>query len=618
MITRRRVLLALVLLVLGVGFAARCAYVLAGTARDLDEAEELIDQAVRSLGDGEVADARSTLARAQELVLSANESLRGSIELEALGLLPVAKQNLRSIEDSVALAAMLVHGGGRILHESIPLESEDGTLEVSLSDGTIPLDSVERARHEIEALRTEMAPVLREAPSRYLLEPVSRMRQEVYERASERDEQLDVLGRGLALLSEIAGGNGPRRYMLAVANTAEMRGSGGMILNYGLLEGTRGTIDLTEFGRIDEIPVDAAVSAEVAPADYVARWDGFEALRRFRQANLAGDYTVVAPVLEALYAQATGIPVHGVIQVDPQGLAAILEGVGPVTVPELGVVTADNVVQLTLNEAYIRFPDVEQRSDVLGDVAEAAFRKLVDGDFPSLRGLAEAIVAAVDGRHILMHATASTVEADLTAFGADGAYPDVEDGDSFALTAQNLAGNKLDYYLDTDLRLSGSRPADAFGAIEAEVTLTNTAPSGVTQPQYIFGPGPGPTAVPAGVLRSLVTLYLPLGTTVEGVSGDATVEPTSSGTEDGRGYVSFIVDVPAAQARTVGLTLRLAPRPPGPHELIVVPSPRVRPTSLDVDVRAGADRIRGRVALDRAWRFSTESEPVEIVAPALR
>lgn len=616
--TRRRVAFALLLLILGIGFAARCAYVLTAAADDLDAAEELIDQAVEELTDGEVADARTTLARAQSLVLAANDSLRGSVALEVLELFPVARQNLRSLEDSVALAARLVHGGGRILQEAMPLESEDGTLEVSLSDGTIPLQSLERAEHEIEVLRTEIAPALRAQPQRFLLDPVRRMRETLLDRATERDQQLNVLGRGLALLSEIAGGNGPRRYLLAVANTAEMRGSGGMVLNYGLLEGADGTIDLTEYGRIDELPLDASVAEDLAPADYVARWDGFDALRRFRQANLAGDYTVVAPVLEAMYEQATGIPVHGVIQVDPAGLAAILEGVGPVQVPELGQVTADNVVALTLNDAYIRFPNVEQRSDVLGDVAEAAFRKLVDGELPSLRTLADAIVTAVDGRHILMHATSSAVQADLTAFGADGAYPDVEDGDFFALTAQNLAGNKLDYYLDTDLRLTGSREVGAPGAVEATVTLTNTAPAGVTQPQYIFGPGSGSDAAPAGVLRSLVTLYLPLGTTVEATDGDATVEPVSDGTEDGRPYVSFIVDVPAAEERTVELTLRLPPRPPGPYELVVVPSPFVRSTTLEVELRAGVDRVRGRVVADRTWRFSTDADPVEGVAPAFR
>ncbi len=240
-----------------------------------------------------------------------------------------------------------------------------------------------------------------------------------------------------------------------------------MILNYGVLEGADGTIDLTDFGRIDELGPVGPVPPELLPADYLARWAGFDARTRFRQANLAGDFTLVAPTLEAMYTSATDRPVDGVIQVDPQGLAAILEAVGPVTVPEVGEVTSETVVALTLNEAYFRFPDVEERSDVLGDVAEAAFRRLVDGDFPSLRPLAESIVEAVDGRHFVMHSATAAVEEAITAFGADGAYPQIDEVDTVALTAQNLAGNKLDYYLDTDLQLTGERPQGQLGTMTA-------------------------------------------------------------------------------------------------------------------------------------------------------
>src|SRR5690606_32981303 len=110
-------------------------------------------------------------------------------------------------------------------------------------------------------------------------------------------------------------------------------------------------IDLLHFGDIDELAVPGPLPDDVVPADYRTRWEGFDHLERFRQANLAADYTVVAPVLEELYRQATGLPVDGVIQIDPSGLAAILEGIGPVQVEELGEVRADNVVSLTLNEA---------------------------------------------------------------------------------------------------------------------------------------------------------------------------------------------------------------------------------------------------------------------------
>lgn len=587
------------------------------SADDLADAVALVDAASAALTDGRIGDARSALDRAYDLVSRANSSLYGVADLELSQALPIVGANLDAVRDAVGLATRLVDGGRRVLAAASPLEGASGQLEVSLSDGTLPLGAVGAAQVEIASLLGDLPA---EAPdhSSVVLPAVEEAATTLYREADRRRDQLRVLDRGLSLLAEMAGGNGPRRYLVAVANIAEMRGSGGMILSYGVLEGVDGVIDLTAFGRIDELPLGGPVAADLAPSDYLARWAGFDPLSRWRQANLAGDFSVVAPVLQAMFEASTGSTVDGVIQIDPVGLAAILDGVGPVTVPELGEIRADNVAALTLNEAYVRFPGVEDRSDVLGDVAEAAFRRLVDGEIPSLRTLAERLAEAVDGRHLLVQARPG-VQGLLTSLGADGSYPPLEGPDAVALTAQNLAGNKLDYYLDTSLSLSGERPPGALGALEAEVTLTNTGPPGALDPAYVFGPGPTAVPLPAGVIRSLVTLYLPLGSSLERASGDVTVEPATSGTEGGRPYASFIVDVPAGQERSVVLSLRLAPRPPGPYSIDLVPSPRVRPTRVRVDVRAGDDEeVVGSVTADRWWRFSTEGAPEAVPAPAHR
>lgn len=588
-----------------------------GVRSDLRRASDLVEAATAALTEGRLGEANASLEQAEDLLLSANESLRTSIAVAMVDRIPVVQQNVRAVRESIELAAVVVHGGRRILDEAAPMRSEQGTLEVSLSDGSIPLEAVTAVQREISHLLAQLT-ITDVADSALLLPTVDEARSIVLAEAAERQRQLEVLGDGLALLRELTGGDGPRRYLVAVANTAEMRGSGGMILNYGVLEGRDGTVDLAAFGDIDELALMAPVSEDTVPADYLTRWTGFEPLRRWRQANLAGDFTVVAPVLQAMYTEATDLPVDGVIQIDPSGLAAILEGVGPVTVPELGEVNSTNVVQLTLNEAYIRFPDVEQRTDVLGDVAEAAFRKLVDGDVASLRTLARRLAEAVSARHLLVQATGERTQDDIVALGADGAYPPLEGSDAIALTVQNLSGNKLDYYLDTSLDLTGDRPAGEFGSVTAGVTLANTAPAGVTTPRYIFGPSTSTSPTGVGVIRSLVTLYLPLGATVEDVGGDATVEPVSSGVEAGRPYAAFIVDVPAGQARSVGLDLRLAPRPEGRYELVAVAAPRVRATMLEVDVATEAGAVRGTVPLDRSWSLGPGRAPEPLRAPVYR
>lgn len=594
------------------------AFALLTAADDLRDAEDLIDSASLALEDGRLADAQSALAEAESLVLGANETIQRSPILDVVRSIPVARDNLVALTDSIELSATVIHGGVRILDSSTSLQGPEGTLEVSLAEGTVPLEAVTQAQKEIAALSSELVLVRQEDPSPFLLPMIEEARADVYGEAESRRRQLGVLDQGLELVRTIAGGDGARRYLIAVANTAEMRGSGGMILNYGVLEGRDGTIDLTAFGRVDELALSVPVDDEVVPADYLERWEGFEPLRRWRQANLGADFQVIAPALLEMYTAATRLPVNGVIQVDPAGLAAILEGVGPVRVPEVGEVTAETVVDLTLNDAYFRFPDVDQRTDVLGDVAEAAFTRLVEGEFPSLRPLATAVSEAVEARHIVVHSTSASTQIATDAFGAGGALPPLEEQDSLHLTVQNLSGNKLDYYLDTALRFTGESPTGAIGRATAEITLSNDAPTTTTTPAYIFGPGPGATPQPAGVLRSVVTLYLPLGTSLEDVGGDPLVEGAVSGTEAGRPFVSFIVDTPAGAERSVTLELGLAPRSDDRAPIVLVPSPRVRPTTVEIDVSGTGYRLVGDVTLDRVWLIRPDSSPERFVAPVFR
>lgn len=612
--------MALVAGVLGAAVAAVALLVglrIASAAQDLREAADLVDTASIALEEGRFSEVRELLDDAGALLTSATSALYGRPELEVVSALPVLSDDLEQLRESVAVAATLVNGGGRILRAAQPLEGPDGSLETPLRSGAIPLDAVREVGREASLVAGALPGAL-DAPERSLFGQVGEVRTRVMEEAIRRRTQLRGLAAGLELLADMAGGNGPRRYLIAVANTAEMRGSGGMVLNYGVLIGRGGDFELEEFGRIDELALDvpvplSSISGEV-PEDYLERWEGFDPLQRWRNATLAADLEVTAPVLEAMYAQATGNKASGVIQIDPQGLAALLEGVGPVEVPEVGMVAAENVVDLVLNRAYSLYPDIEQRSDVLGDVAEAAFEALVDGEYSSLRPLGEALLRATDGRHIVMHSVAAGAQRQLGFFGADGTLPSLDGADAVALTVQNTSANKLDYYVDTRLELSGDRPAGRFGKVQAAITVSNTAPAGVTEPRYVFGPFDDGQV--AGLYRASVSLYLPAGATLDAAAGDVTAAPPVMQSEAGRPVVGFQIDVPAGQARTVLLELRWAPRPGGDYQLLVVPSPRVRPTTLQLDLKDAG--VSGEVVLDRSWRFQTGEAPEPLSPPSGR
>ncbi len=402
-------------LVLACGALAAFRLIVVG--RELRESRDLILRAASDVQSGHLAAARSELARAQALLTSANGRLYGEPEFDLLSWAPVVHQNLESLRGSVGVALELVSGGNRLLALTRPLENANGDLGVPLRKGTIPVETVTAVQREVEDLSSAL-PVPSERPSTsFLLSPVADLQRVVYGEAEGRRSQFAGLSRALRILSELSGGNGSRRYLIVVANTAEMRGAGGMPLSYGVLESSGGTFTLGAFGNIDELALDSPLDPAKLdlPQDYLDRWSGQQPTFLWRNTTLAPELGFDAPVIEAMFTTKTGLAVNGVIQVDPAGLAAILKGTGPVEIPELGSVTADSVVDLTVNRAYIDFPERDQRQEILGDVARVAFEALVNGDFESLRPLGDAVFDAVQQRHIIFLPDSRAVR-DATAF----------------------------------------------------------------------------------------------------------------------------------------------------------------------------------------------------------
>jgi len=593
---------AVILVIVGALAAIR----LASIASDLRHARSLIQTAGVDIEQGQLGPARGALTEAEQILVKTNNDLYGQPELELVGWLPVVRENLDSLQNSVTVALQMVDGGNRLLQITQPLENAQGHLDVSLHQGAIPLQAVQQVQREAQDL-TDALPPVNEKPSKSLLiGPVGDLQDRIYTEAARRRTQLDNVSRALTILADMSGGNGDRRYLIAVANTAEMRGAGGMILSYGVLTSSGGKFTLGDFGGIDDLAIPTAVDPATLhlPADYLARWQGLEPTRLWRNTTLAPDFQLDAPVMAAMFTRKTGLPVNGVIQIDPAGLAAILAGTGPVDVPSVGLVSADNVVDETINRAYIDFPDRDQRQEVSADVAKAAFHALIDGDFGSLRPFGTALFKAAAARHLLFYTSVTDVAAQSHFFGADGALADPSLQDTAILTVQNVGKNKLDYYVDTSLSLTGTRAIGTPGSLTATITVTNSTPEGLTS-EYITGvPVRGQ---PYALYKGIVSLYLPTGTTL--VSSQGSDLPPLLTTEAGRTLVGYDISVPAGASSTVTLQLNLVPRPAGkPYAFAFAPIGRVRPTTIDVDIDLGDGR-RARLgvsALDKVTVVSPQ------------
>jgi hypothetical protein len=522
---------------------------------------------------GHLAAAQAVLQAAQNTLTSVNSTLYNSLDFDLIHVLPVARQNLDAIRQSVTLGLQMVGGGEQILHAASSLEASNGRLDIPLRGGQIPLATTQAVGAAIAQVITNLPLVAVPPRQSFLVGGVRSLESRVYAEAAKRRQQLQSVGTAIQLIDDIAGASGSRRYLIAVGNSAEMRGSGGMILSYGVLTSANGKVTLEHFGPIDELALSHAETQASFPADFVDQ-DGYLApTLLWRNANLMSDLTVDAPVLEAMYTQATGHPVDGVIQVDPAGLGAILAGIGPVQTADLGTVTSANVVPVTLSQAYFLYENRPQRQDYTEEAAQAAFAKLTTGDFSALRPLGTALVDAGKARHVLMYANDTTDESLVRTLGFDGSLPTPSSGFT-QLTVQNFGGNKLDYYLHSSVSLTGKPPSPSGSAITATIDLANAAPAGQSVPTEVFGPAYSGEV--AGEYVGLVTLYLPTNTYLQTSQTDTSVTTGPDlGSQNGAATVTYTVAIPAGGSSHVVLHLLLPPLPSHTKSLAVIPAPRV-------------------------------------------
>ncbi|MDQ6839893.1 MAG: DUF4012 domain-containing protein [Actinomycetota bacterium] len=571
------VLIVAVISVIGVLHALRVEHRLQGLTKTVQVAQTEVEQ--RHLGA-----ARAQLDALEGQLSSINSSLYSSPDFRLLDILPVAHQNLAAVRSSVHLALNVIGGGQQIFNAAAPLESATGRLDLSLNGGRVPSTALQAVQGAVASVVNTLPTSPVPPKQSYLLGRVRSREKTLWAEAARQRGQLVTLTSSLQIVNELTGGNGPRRYLIAVANTAEMRGAGGMILSYGILNAAGGKISLGKFGPIADLALTHPAKATF-PADFMKTYAALHPNQFFQEATIMSDFTLDAPVLESMFTQATGLPVNGVIQVDPAGLGAILAGTGPILDPRLGPVATSNVVPLTLNTAYLAFPNRSTRQGYLSDVGREAFAALTSAQIPSLRPLGTALFAATKARHIILASTDSKTQGAIRDIGAAGSLPGPK-ADFAQLTVQNFGANKLDYYLFSSMNITGTRPGGGpVGHLSASIDLVNVAPPSRLS-QFIFGPGPN-KADPPGEYRGLVTLYLPEGThlassQITSVVGGASGARPGTNTQNGLRTVTFLVTLPAFSHLHVVLNVDLPGRKAGPEHFTIVPTPRVQSTVTSV------------------------------------
>ncbi|MCW2543234.1 MAG: hypothetical protein JWM40_786 [Frankiales bacterium] len=419
--------------------------------------------------------------------------------------------------------------------------------------------------------------------------PVGPARTQLIDQLTPFSESVSAVAVGARVLPTMLGGDRPKHYFVAVQNSAEMRGTGGLFGAFGIFGATNGKVTLDRTGTDQELKNVAQPVVDLG-ADYTARYSRLAADRLWPNINLSPDFPSVGRTVEALWKQTETQPIDGVVAVDPVGLSYLLTATGPVTMPDRTTITAGNAVQRTLSEFYQRFQGPQApRNEYMKETMRQAFT-LTERGKANPATLLERLGRAVLEGHLQVYSDDPAIQAELARTRIVGALPTEAKG-FLQVVTQNTGGNKLDYYVRRKIsyvgRLTG-RAVDVGRGPEPEeegvitIVLTNNAPrSGL--PAYVslrqdLAPG---TPFPLGQDKLWVSVYIGAGGQLAGAEVDGDARNLTSEVEQGLSVFSTEVTVdPAGGTTTLQLHV-FQPVVPGQHLIY-----RVQPLAFPEKVTA--------------------------------
>ncbi len=341
-----------------------------------------------------------------------------------------------------------------------------------------------------EALALALPKFAEDAPQ---AQPLLAQAQAAYESVDVTDfpqrlqKPLALLGEGLPLLSDslatlealpwLLGLDGERTYLLLVLNEDELRAGGGFISGVGELHVSGGKLSGMTF--MDSYRADDFSFPYPDPPDWLRSYMGIDLLV-FRDSNWSPDFPTAARQAVALYHPKHTVEVDGVVAVDQQAARRLVDALGPLAVegsdePVTGATLLDYVYRTWAPEdGDLSGQWWAQRKAFMGKLAAAAMARLSSGNV-DFTELAQAGLAMIEQKHLLVYFEEERLETFLRAQGWDGGLPDPA-GDTVMIVEANVGYNKA----SPKIQRAYTYTVDLTGpAPQAQVTLAYTHTSAV-------------------------------------------------------------------------------------------------------------------------------------------
>ena len=315
----------------------------------------------------------------------------------------------------------------------------------------------------------------------------------------------------------LAGADKPRKYLISFQNSAEARGTGGILGAYALIELDKGNLKILQTGSnaslagmsSREIPV-------VMPAEFLKLYGKNPAI--LQNSNLSPHFPYGAQVWLGLWKARYGQQLDGVIAVDPTALSYVLRATGEITLKSGEKITSENVVEETLKNAYERYEkDNDARKQYLVDIMNATAAKLTKGEYSKIK-MAKALRDGIKANRILIYSTNKDAQEKLAAVKLGGELG-LDANNEYRTVIQNIDASKLDYYLDRSVEIE-SKSCEKDRQTQVHIRVTNTLKTGVGLSPYVLTRADKgrPASLVTGAHRFKVFIYGPTNARLVSVS----------------------------------------------------------------------------------------------------
>ena len=398
-------------------------------------------------------------------------------------------------------------------------------------------------------------------------------------------------------LPALIGFKGRQTYLILVQNNHELRATGGFITAIGTITVEEGEILDLDF--VDSYKLVSEDGAYPNAPEAMQRYMGIP-IMLLRDVNWSPDLPTTAQLALALYEQETGIVADGIVTVDLDAVAILVDALGPLRTPGTETpITGDNVIELVKQfwDQPVELQSTEkdnewwrQRKDFMPTLAAAALQRLESGKVDTL-ALLQAGQLALERRSVQIWLPNPEIEPVLAGLGWDGRLNPPRTGDYLALIDTNMGYNKVDSVIQRRIIHSITWPQTPGEAAQASTTIVYRHPLDVPNHACDITPRYGLTYddMTMRCYFNFVRLYTPGGSTLVDTSGLDEAFGTGQRAEGGAQVFSGYMVLRPGKERVVTFNYLLPPSiTEENYSLVIQRQSGSAPLTVGIDVRFAA------------------------------